>query len=183
MSPEYQRLARWLRGRNLTDRRHKRNVSVMRRHVLPTFGAGTSADVTTARGRSRATHRLLPAELPDEIKSHPERYAAPGRDGHLFIGPQDGHCDGAASKTTARPGRPQTSRPICTDGEQSGDAPTTNRTLTRQIRRRNLHERLVPAALLRIDAVLLEHFLQPAPVPPAPGNELPVTMCAAAEGP
>ncbi|MDF3146529.1 MULTISPECIES: site-specific integrase [unclassified Streptomyces] len=44
--------AAWLRDRKLADRTRKRNESVMRLHVLPTFGAGSVADVTTARVRS-----------------------------------------------------------------------------------------------------------------------------------
>ncbi|WP_405934664.1 site-specific integrase [Streptomyces longwoodensis] len=42
----------WLRDRNLADRTRERSESVMRLHILPTFGAGTMADVTTARVRS-----------------------------------------------------------------------------------------------------------------------------------
>ncbi|MET7777901.1 tyrosine-type recombinase/integrase [Streptomyces mirabilis] len=41
----------WLRDRKLADRTRERNESVMRLHVLPTFGTGTMADVTTARVR------------------------------------------------------------------------------------------------------------------------------------
>ncbi|WP_225656047.1 tyrosine-type recombinase/integrase [Streptomyces pseudogriseolus] len=42
----------WLRDRKLADRTRERNESVMRLHILPTFGAGSVADVTTARVRS-----------------------------------------------------------------------------------------------------------------------------------
>ncbi|WP_327748785.1 tyrosine-type recombinase/integrase [Streptomyces europaeiscabiei] len=42
----------WLRDRKLADRTRERSESVMRLHILPTFGAGTMADVTTARVRS-----------------------------------------------------------------------------------------------------------------------------------
>jgi integrase len=42
----------WLRDRKLADRTRERSESVMRLHILPTFGAGTVADVTTARVRS-----------------------------------------------------------------------------------------------------------------------------------
>ncbi|MFF9310771.1 tyrosine-type recombinase/integrase [Streptomyces sp. NPDC014748] len=42
----------WLRDRNLADRTRERSESVIRLHILPTFGAGTMADVTTARVRS-----------------------------------------------------------------------------------------------------------------------------------
>ncbi|MGA5355426.1 tyrosine-type recombinase/integrase [Streptomyces thermodiastaticus] len=42
----------WLRDRKLADRTRERNESVLRLHILPTFGAGTVADVTTARVRS-----------------------------------------------------------------------------------------------------------------------------------
>ncbi|MDX2525234.1 hypothetical protein PV420_13730 [Streptomyces europaeiscabiei] len=41
-----------MRDRKLADRTRERNESVMRLHILPTFGAGTVADVTTARVRS-----------------------------------------------------------------------------------------------------------------------------------
>jgi integrase len=41
----------WLRDRKLADRTRERNESVMRLHILPTFGAGSVADVTTARVR------------------------------------------------------------------------------------------------------------------------------------
>lgn len=40
-----------LRDRKLTDRTRERNELVMRLHILPTFGAGRVADVTTARVR------------------------------------------------------------------------------------------------------------------------------------
>ncbi|MCG7209796.1 hypothetical protein [Streptomyces arenae] len=39
----------WLRDRKLADRTRERNESVMRLHIQPTFGAGTVADVMTAR--------------------------------------------------------------------------------------------------------------------------------------
>ncbi|MFJ9023601.1 tyrosine-type recombinase/integrase [Streptomyces sp. NPDC102259] len=42
----------WLRDRKLADRTRERSESVMRLHILPTFGAGTVADVATARVRS-----------------------------------------------------------------------------------------------------------------------------------
>lgn len=42
----------WLRDRKLADRTRERNDSVMRLHILPAFGAGSVADVTTARVRS-----------------------------------------------------------------------------------------------------------------------------------
>ncbi|MGQ5596129.1 tyrosine-type recombinase/integrase [Streptomyces sp. ESR1.13] len=42
----------WLRDRKLADRTCERNEPVMRLHILPTFGAGTVADVTTPRVRS-----------------------------------------------------------------------------------------------------------------------------------
>ncbi|MDH6702074.1 site-specific integrase [Streptomyces griseoviridis] len=42
----------WLRDRKLADRTRERNESVMRLHILPTFEAGTVADVTTPRVRS-----------------------------------------------------------------------------------------------------------------------------------
>ncbi|NEB14224.1 site-specific integrase [Streptomyces coelicoflavus] len=42
----------WLRDRKLADRTRERNESVMRLHILPTFGAGSVADVTTAQVRS-----------------------------------------------------------------------------------------------------------------------------------
>ncbi|WP_234379727.1 N-terminal phage integrase SAM-like domain-containing protein [Streptomyces caniscabiei] len=42
----------WLRDRNLADRTRERNESVVRLHILPTFGAGSLADVTTTRVRS-----------------------------------------------------------------------------------------------------------------------------------
>ncbi|MDX3575911.1 tyrosine-type recombinase/integrase [Streptomyces sp. FL07-04A] len=42
----------WLRDRKLADRTRERSESVMRLHILPAFGAGTMADVTTARVRS-----------------------------------------------------------------------------------------------------------------------------------
>ncbi|GAA4821386.1 tyrosine-type recombinase/integrase [Streptomyces ziwulingensis] len=42
----------WLRDRKLADRTRERNESVMRLHIVPTFGAGSIADVTTARVRS-----------------------------------------------------------------------------------------------------------------------------------
>ncbi|MFF7929335.1 tyrosine-type recombinase/integrase [Streptomyces mirabilis] len=42
----------WLRDRKLADRTRERNESVMRLHITPTFGAGSIADVTTARVRS-----------------------------------------------------------------------------------------------------------------------------------
>ncbi|MFI5821370.1 tyrosine-type recombinase/integrase [Streptomyces rishiriensis] len=42
----------WLRDRKLADRTRERSESVMRLYILPTFGAGTMADVTTARVRS-----------------------------------------------------------------------------------------------------------------------------------
>nr|WP_323379537.1 tyrosine-type recombinase/integrase [Streptomyces durbertensis] len=38
----------WLRDRKLADRTRERNESVMRLHILPTFGAWSVADVTTA---------------------------------------------------------------------------------------------------------------------------------------
>ncbi|BFO22341.1 hypothetical protein SHKM778_87290 [Streptomyces sp. KM77-8] len=41
----------WLRDRKLADRTRERNESVVRLHILPTFGAGSVADVTTARVR------------------------------------------------------------------------------------------------------------------------------------
>ncbi|CAL9535119.1 hypothetical protein SUDANB126_04122 [Streptomyces sp. enrichment culture] len=41
----------WLRDRKLADRTRERNESVMRLHILPTSGAGSVADVTTARVR------------------------------------------------------------------------------------------------------------------------------------
>ncbi|PJM93084.1 tyrosine-type recombinase/integrase [Streptomyces sp. CB01373] len=41
----------WLRDRKLADRTRERNESVMRLHVLPTFGVGSVADVTTAQVR------------------------------------------------------------------------------------------------------------------------------------
>ncbi|WP_371789461.1 tyrosine-type recombinase/integrase [Streptomyces albidoflavus] len=42
----------WLRDRKLADRTRERSESVTRLHILPTFGAGSVADVTTARVRS-----------------------------------------------------------------------------------------------------------------------------------
>ncbi|MFE5366615.1 tyrosine-type recombinase/integrase [Streptomyces mirabilis] len=42
----------WLRDRKLADRTRERNESVVRLHIIPTFGAGSIADVTTARVRS-----------------------------------------------------------------------------------------------------------------------------------
>ncbi|WP_327324236.1 site-specific integrase [Streptomyces sp. NBC_01210] len=42
----------WLRDRKLADRTRERNESVMRLHIVPVFGAGSIADVTTARVRS-----------------------------------------------------------------------------------------------------------------------------------
>ena len=42
----------WLRDRKLADRTRERNESVVRLHILPTFGSGSVADVTTARVRS-----------------------------------------------------------------------------------------------------------------------------------
>ncbi|MEU5110144.1 tyrosine-type recombinase/integrase [Streptomyces longwoodensis] len=48
----------WLRDRKLADRTRERSESVMRLHILPTFGAGTMADVTTARVRSWRGKRL-----------------------------------------------------------------------------------------------------------------------------
>ncbi|MET7784454.1 hypothetical protein ABZU94_39585 [Streptomyces mirabilis] len=42
----------WLRDRRLADRTRERNESVVRLHIIPTFGAGSIADVTTARVRS-----------------------------------------------------------------------------------------------------------------------------------
>ncbi|MFF2025904.1 tyrosine-type recombinase/integrase [Streptomyces sp. NPDC058171] len=42
----------WLRDRKLADRTRERSESVVRLHILPTFGAGTIADVSTARVRS-----------------------------------------------------------------------------------------------------------------------------------
>ncbi|MFC8084614.1 tyrosine-type recombinase/integrase [Streptomyces sp. NPDC057340] len=42
----------WWGDRKLADRTRERNESVMRLHILPTFGAGSVADVTTARVRS-----------------------------------------------------------------------------------------------------------------------------------
>lgn len=51
----------WLRDRKLADRTRERSESVMRLHVLPTFGAGTMADVTTARVRSWRESSSRPA--------------------------------------------------------------------------------------------------------------------------
>lgn len=42
----------WLRDRKLADRSRERNEAVIRLHIKPTFGAGTLADVTTARVRA-----------------------------------------------------------------------------------------------------------------------------------
>jgi hypothetical protein len=42
----------WLRDRKLADRTRERNESVIRLHILPTFGTASVADVTTARVRS-----------------------------------------------------------------------------------------------------------------------------------
>ncbi|WP_328434448.1 tyrosine-type recombinase/integrase [Streptomyces sp. NBC_00425] len=42
----------WLRDRKLADRTRERSESVVRLHILPIFGAGTMADVTTTRVRS-----------------------------------------------------------------------------------------------------------------------------------
>jgi hypothetical protein len=41
----------WLRDRKPADRTRERNESVMRLHIVPTFAAGSVADVTTARVR------------------------------------------------------------------------------------------------------------------------------------
>ncbi|MFF1643053.1 tyrosine-type recombinase/integrase [Streptomyces sp. NPDC058246] len=42
----------WLRDRKLADRTRERNESVIRLHIVPTFAAGSIADVSTARVRS-----------------------------------------------------------------------------------------------------------------------------------
>lgn len=42
----------WLRDRKLAHRSRERNEAVIRLHIKPTFGAGTLADVTTARVRA-----------------------------------------------------------------------------------------------------------------------------------
>ncbi|MGW0577934.1 tyrosine-type recombinase/integrase [Streptomyces sp. NPDC002920] len=61
----------WLRDRKLVDRTRERSESVMRLHVLPTFGAGTIADVTTARVRSWRG-KLLGADVgePTVVKAY-----------------------------------------------------------------------------------------------------------------
>ncbi|MFC7841814.1 tyrosine-type recombinase/integrase [Streptomyces sp. NPDC057382] len=61
----------WLRDRKLADRTRERNESVMRLHILPTFGAGSVADVTTARVRSWRG-KLLAAGLgePTVVKAY-----------------------------------------------------------------------------------------------------------------
>ncbi|MER5436781.1 tyrosine-type recombinase/integrase [Streptomyces sp. NPDC002588] len=61
----------WLRDRKLADRTRERSESVMRLHVLPTFGAGTIADVTTARVRSWRG-KLLGADVgePTVVKAY-----------------------------------------------------------------------------------------------------------------
>lgn len=48
----------------------------------------------------------LPAELLDDVTRHLEQFAAPGRDGHVFIGPQEANSGEAISAMTGcRPGR------------------------------------------------------------------------------
>ena len=61
----------WLRDRKLADRTRERNESVMRLHILPTFGAGSVADVTTARVRGWRG-KLLAAGLgePTVVKAY-----------------------------------------------------------------------------------------------------------------
>ncbi|WP_406476683.1 tyrosine-type recombinase/integrase [Streptomyces sp. NBC_01615] len=61
----------WLRDRKLADRTRERNESVVRLHIIPTFGAGSIADVTTARVRSRRG-KLLAAGVgePTVVKAY-----------------------------------------------------------------------------------------------------------------
>jgi len=61
----------WLRDRKLADRTRERSESVMRLHILPTFGAGTIADVSTARVRGWRG-KLLAADVgePTVIKAY-----------------------------------------------------------------------------------------------------------------
>ncbi|MCX4454766.1 site-specific integrase [Streptomyces sp. NBC_01728] len=61
----------WLQDRKLADRTRERSESVMRLHILPTFGAGTIADVTTARVRSWRG-KLLGADVgePTVVKAY-----------------------------------------------------------------------------------------------------------------
>ncbi|MFF4752526.1 tyrosine-type recombinase/integrase [Streptomyces sp. NPDC002514] len=61
----------WLRDRKLADRTRERNESVIRLHILPTFGTGSVADVTTARVRSWRG-KLLAAGLgePTVVKAY-----------------------------------------------------------------------------------------------------------------
>ncbi|MFD8726124.1 tyrosine-type recombinase/integrase [Streptomyces sp. NPDC059629] len=61
----------WLRDRKLADRTRERNESVIRLHILPTFGAGSVADVTTARVRGWRG-RLLAAGIgePTVVKAY-----------------------------------------------------------------------------------------------------------------
>jgi integrase len=61
----------WLRDRKLADRTRERSESVVRLHILPTFGAGTVADITTARVRAWRG-RLLAAGVgePTVVKAY-----------------------------------------------------------------------------------------------------------------
>ncbi|MEV6179764.1 tyrosine-type recombinase/integrase [Streptomyces sp. NPDC052015] len=61
----------WLRDRKLADRTRERSESVMRLHILPTFGAGTIADVSTARVRGWRG-KLLAAKVgePTVVKAY-----------------------------------------------------------------------------------------------------------------
>lgn len=61
----------WLRDRNLAARTRERSASVMRLHIVPTFGAGTIADVTTARVRGWRG-KLLGADVgePTVVKAY-----------------------------------------------------------------------------------------------------------------
>lgn len=57
----------------------------------------------------------FPAELLDDVTRHLEQVAAPGRDGHVFVGPQGGQLRRSNFRDDwVRPGRRQVSRPNCT---------------------------------------------------------------------
>ncbi|UDM00497.1 tyrosine-type recombinase/integrase [Streptomyces longhuiensis] len=62
--------AAWLKDRTLADRTRERHESVVRLHILPTFGARPVSSITTAQIRAWRTGRLAIVGEPTVVKAY-----------------------------------------------------------------------------------------------------------------